>query len=176
MGHKSTIDRMPAEIRDTIARLREKGRTIDEIRDKLGELDVEVARSTLGRHIKRIDAVYERVKESRAAAEAIMSRLGESADNRTARLNIELMHANLSDLLMGEDGEEVTLDPESAMFLGRTLRDLATASKYDVDREVKVRQQAAKDAAKAASGAAKKAGLSEEAIAQIESQVLGIAR
>ena len=174
MARLSKIARMPAELRELIGRLREQGRTIDEIREHLSSLDVEVARATLGRHVQRIDAIAARVRESRAAAEAIVSRLGEGEESRAARLNIELMHASVMQLLAGEDGVAVTLDPQNAMLLGRTIRDLTTASRSDAERELKIRKDTAAKAAKAAKGSAIRAGLSPDIIAQIERDVLGI--
>lgn len=150
MARPSKIDRLPAEIRDKIGGLRRDGRTIDEILSVLRQLDVDVSRTGLGDHIKRIDAIGARIRESRAAAEAIMARLGENPDNRTARLNIELMHANVQQLVAGgDDGAPVTLDPQGAMLLARTLKDLAAAAKTDVDRELRLRKEFAAQAAKA---------------------------
>ncbi|MFQ5776309.1 MAG: phage protein Gp27 family protein [Kiloniellaceae bacterium] len=179
MARLSTIDRLPARVRERIGALRRAGRTIDEILAKLAELGApdaaRISRSALGRHVKGLDAMAERVRWSRGAAEAIMARLGED-EGRAARLNIELMHASLMDLLAGEEQQPITLDPEKAMLIGRTLRDLATAARHDTERELRVRKEIAARAAKAAGGAARKAGLSAEAIAAIERDVLGIAR
>lgn len=180
MARLSKIDRLPPEVRETIGALRKLGFTIDEILAKLRELEspgaAEISRSALGRHVKSLDAMAERVRWSRGAAEAIMARLGED-EGRTARLNIELMHASLMDLLAGgEDGVAITLDPEKAMLLSRAVRDLTTAARHDAEREIKVRRETAAKAAKAATGAARKAGLSAEAIAAIERDVLGIVR
>ena len=148
MARPSTIDQLPRDIRELIGQLRMNGVAIDAILDKLKELDVEVSRSALARHTQRIDAIAERVRESRAAADAIINRLGASNDNRQARLNIELMHANLMSLLSGEDGDDIVLSAQEAMFLGRALKDLAQASKLDQDRELKLREQIQKDVGK----------------------------
>jgi len=56
MARMSTVDRLPPEVRELIERLRGNGRTIDEILAKLRDLDAEVSRSALGRHIKLLDA------------------------------------------------------------------------------------------------------------------------
>lgn len=147
MARPSKIDRLPPEIRDKIGALRRNGRSIDEILSVLRQLDVDVSRTGLGRHVKRIDDIGARLRESRAAAEAIMSRLGESPDNRTARLNIELMHANVLQLLAGgDDDKPVVLDPQGAMLLARTMKDLAAAAKTDVDRELRLRKEFAAQA------------------------------
>src|SRR3546814_10471416 len=53
----------------------------------------------------------------------------------------------------GEDEEgnalPVTFDPEQVMFLGRALKDLASAQKTDAERTLKEREAMAKEAAKA---------------------------
>jgi hypothetical protein len=179
MARPSKIDRLPAEVRDLIGRLREGGRTIDEILAKLNELDVEVSRSGLHRHVQRWDKIRARLQESRAAAEAIMGQLGESSDNRLARFNIEMMHASLQSLLAGgEDGQAVTLDPESAMLLSSAIRNLASASKTDQDRELRIRKEVAAELAEKAEAVvdqvAKKHGLSREGRAELKAGFLGI--
>jgi hypothetical protein len=175
MRRPTKIERLPADVRDLIARLRDAGRTIDEIRDKLLELDVEVARSTLGEHVQKIDAIAARVRESRAAAEAIMARLGEGGEDRTARLNIELMHAGVMQLLSGGEEGPITLDPQSAMLLGRTLRDLAIAARHDTERKIRERKEFAVKAAAVVGQLATNHGLDKATIERFRRGVLGIA-
>lgn len=138
MARPSKIDRLPVEIREKIGELRRNGATIDEI---LAALDVAIGRSTMGRHIQKLDVIAARMQESRAVAEALVQRFGDAPESRVARMNIELMHGNLMGLLAGADGEAVTLEPQDAMFIGRCLKDLAQASKADADLTVKLRQQ-----------------------------------
>lgn len=183
MARPSSIDRLPPEVREQIGRLRDAGRTIDEILAKLRELDVDVSRSALGRHVKQLDAIGEEIRRSRGIAEQLVQRFGEAPENRTARLNIELMHGLVMKLLVGEDGEAVTLDGKEAFFIASSLQKLSQAAKQDVDREAAIKNQwraeieaKAKAAAGEATGELKKAGLSEEAIRKIETEILGIAR
>ena len=138
MARPTTISRQAPEIRELIGRLREQGRTIDEILAKLRELDVDVSRSALGRHVKQLDAIGEELRRSRAIAEAMVQRFGDAPESKTARLNIELMHGLLMKLMVGEDGGTVTLEPQDAYFAATALQRLAMASKADVDREVKI--------------------------------------
>lgn len=175
MGRKSTIQRLPAEVRELIGRLRERGRTIDEILAKLGELEVDVSRSALGRHVQRIDAIAGQLREQRAVAEAIVARLGDAPESRVARLNIELMHNVVMKLVVGEDGTPVSLDAKEAMFVASSLQKLAAASKTDVDRELKIRQETAKKAAAAVEAVAKSEGLSEATVESFRRQILGVA-
>lgn len=179
MPRKSTIERLPAEVRELIGKLRDGGRTIDEILAKLRELDVDVARSTLGRHVKNLDKIAERVRRSRDVADALVRRIGEAGENKQLRLNVELMHSIIMELFSGgEDGQPIALDAEGAMFLARSLRDLALAAKTDTEHALKIRETAAREtkaaAAKAVESAGRAAGLSAETIETIRAGVLGI--
>ncbi|MFZ2470195.1 MAG: DUF3486 family protein [Parvibaculum sedimenti] len=180
MGRLSKIDRLPSELKELIGRLRDQGRSIDDILTKLQELepDLDVSRSGLGRHVQKIDAIGSRLRESRAIAEAVIAKLGENPDNRTARLNIELMHSNLMSLLAAQDddGEAIQLDAKEAMFLAGAIKDLASAAKTDQDRELKIRQEVAKEAAKIADKVIGAAGISAEFREKAKADILGIAR
>lgn len=178
----SSIDKLPPEVRELIGRLRQDGRTIDEIMNKLTELDVDVSRSALGRHVKGLAEVGEAMRRSREIATALVGRFGDEPDNRMARLNIEMMHGLVMSTITaavtaGEDGEAqpVTLDPEQVMFLSKSLGELARAQKTDTDRQLKLRQEMAKDAAKAAETVARAKGISADTIKAITHAVLGVA-
>lgn len=143
MSRPSKIDRLPAEIREAIGRLRERGHTIDEILAHLQTLGVGgVSRSGLGRHVQEIDALGEQLRNSRAVADALVQRFGDAPENRQARLNIELMHALIMKLFIAGDGEPVQLDAEQAMLISTALRNLATASKSDAELAAKLRKEA----------------------------------
>lgn len=180
MARASSIDRLPPNIRELIAELRQQGRTIDEIRAKLEELDIRVSRSALGRHTQEVDRLYERLRESRVVAETVMSRIEDSTAGQVARINIELMHAALLKLMSGD----VALDGKEAMFLATALQKLASASKVDLDRELRLREEVARQAkaeaarqlddATAAAAPAGEKGLSPERIAQLRRDFLGV--
>lgn len=141
MGRQSSIRRLPAEVRELIADLRERGHTIDEVLEKLRELDVGVSRSALGRHVKQLDAIGAELRRSRMVAEALVKRYGEAPESRTAKLNIELMHGLISKLMFSEDGEQVELDPKEAMQIATAMQKLAQASKQEVDREALLKRE-----------------------------------
>lgn len=148
MARPSKADRLPPELRDLIAELRADGRTIDEIHAKLRELSADVGRSGLGAYIKRWDRMRARLQASGEAARAIMAELGrDGADDRMARLNIQMLHAGIMELSASEDGEPVQLDAETAMLLARALRDLASAKKTDQDGTLALKRELAKAAA-----------------------------
>jgi hypothetical protein len=182
----SSIDRLPEEVRDWIGRLREQGRTLDEIIAKLRELDVEAlpSRSALHRHLQKAEAIADRLRKSRTVADVIVRRLGESEPDKATRLNIELMHQAVFDMLAntGEDGEPVTLEPMQVMLIAKALDHLGKASKDDVARTVAIEKRAAEkaraevlkqaDAAMEKSAAFK--GLSTEAKEAFRRELFGV--
>lgn len=155
----SSVRRLPKDLRDQIAQLREDGATIDEIKAALDEVGARVSRSALGRHVKGLDELAEKVRRSREVAEVLVRRIGDAPENRQVQANIELMHAAIMDLfLAGEDGDGgIQLDPKNAMFLAGAIKDLAGAAKADVDNTLRLRKEAEKAAAEKAMKAAEKA-------------------
>lgn len=180
MPRQSTIRRLPQPLREEIGNLREAGHTIDEILAHLKDLGASVSRSAVGRHVKQLDAIGTEIRRSREIAEALVKRYGQAPEGRTARLNIELMHAFVNRLLVSEEGEVVTLEPKEVMAVSRALKDLVMAARHDVAREAETRaefaEKAADTAVKAAVTAAGKAGyqLPPEALTAIREQVYGI--
>ena len=177
----SSIDVLPDEVKAAIGKLRLQGRTIDEILAHLATMDVDVSRSALGRHVQKLAAIGERMKLSRDMATALVDRFGEEPDNRLARLNIEMMHSLVLDVMttqtVNDQGEAqpIVLDPEQVMFLSRSLQSLASAQKTDTDRMLRVRQEVAKEAAKAVDNVANQQGLGKDMRKALMEAALGIA-
>ena len=176
----SSIDVLKDEVKTAIGRLRIQGRTIDEILAHLKTLDVDVSRSALGRHVKTLAEVSERLKMSRDMATALATRFGDEPDNRLANLNLELMHDIILKLVTAtsanEDGDAVPVvfDPKDASNLARALKDLATAQKTDADRTIKMQEQVKAQAVTAVEKVGKAKGLSAQTVADIRAAVLGI--
>jgi len=156
MPRQSTIRRLPRDLRDQIGALLDRGRTLDEIREHLATLGAEISRSALGRYKQQIDKVSERIRRSREVAEALVRNLGDEPESKTTRLNVELMHSVLTDMLTqipgpdeepktGDDQVAITLDPMGAMLMAKALDHLAKAKKSDADLIGKLRDQARKE-------------------------------
>ena len=179
MARPSSIDRLPKEVREQIGRLREAGSTIDEILAKLKELDADVSRAALGRHVKTLSVVGDRLRRSKVMAEALTAKFGDQPDDQVARMNFELMHAMIFELQMAaagsedEEGNTVTFDPKQVRFLSGALKDLASAQKVDADRVLKLRGEFAKEAAAKVDTVGKAKGLSADTVAALRHAVLG---
>ncbi|MGE4191802.1 MAG: phage protein Gp27 family protein [Pseudodesulfovibrio sp.] len=158
MPRQSSIKRLPPAIRDRIGSLLDQGRTLDEILTHLESLDVQVSRSALGRYKQHIDKVSERIRRSREVAEAIVRNQGDAPESKTARLNIELLHGVILDMISqlpdgadnpdSDDAQSVllTLSPRGAMEMAKAMDHLARASKQDADLIAKLREEARAEA------------------------------
>lgn len=180
MGRPSKVDRLPPAIREAIGALRREGRTIDEILEHIRQLGVEdVSRAGLGRHVQQLDKIGEQMRQQRVVADALVAKFGSEPDDKLFRVNVELMHGLLFRFsLAQQEGEAVTLGPEDLMFLTSALKNIASASKTDVDRIRQIEKRAAelatKDAAEKATKAANERGLSADTVKAIRDNILGV--
>ena len=187
MARPSSISRLPTEIREEIGRLRDAGRTIDEILAKLRELDIDVSRSALGRHVQVLDKLGEQLRKSRALAEGLARGLGDRPADAVTRANIELLHDAVFGLLQdaamaeGEEGEELRAmvrNPKAAVMLAETLERLVKASRGNVAFveaiEKRVAAATADAAGKAAEQVARQRGLSAETAEAIKAAIFGV--
>lgn len=188
MARPSSIDRLPGEVRETIARLRERGRTLDEILAHLAALDVEVSRSALGRHVRSMAKIGERLRRSRVLAEALIREHGDAPESKAARVNIEILHTYISDLmdLAGDEGEDAeralaTLrDPRAIALLSEATERLTKASRHNVEYiekvEARATAKARREAAEVVEAEARKRGLSAETAEAFKAAIFGLAQ
>ena len=178
MGRVSTIRRLPREIRDEIANLRESGRTIDEILEHIRTMNVDVSRSAMGRHVKEIDEIAREIRQQREIAIAISKDIGAKTQGELARGNIELLQS----LIMRAAGASSTsgkFDAKELMFFAKAVSDLSKGAKLDIDAQIviakeKARQEATEKAADVAVKEAKRQGLSVDTVNAIKSKILGV--
>lgn len=187
MPRPSTISRLPSEIREAIGRLRERGRTIDEILAHLVQLDVDVSRSALGRHVKHLDKLGARLRQSRALAEGLGRTLGEAPGDQVARVNIELLHSFLAETLAsaddvdsehGEEARAALRNPKGAALFAEAVERLTKASRHNQDFVERIEKRAAeaakREAATSVEATARAQGLSADVVATIKASVFGV--
>ncbi|CAL4866717.1 hypothetical protein MMA231_00961 [Asticcacaulis sp. MM231] len=128
MGEKrhraSSVDKLPEPIRHTVGRLIASNFTLDQIVDKLKELEATAeidfeapSRSALGRYAERLRAAQERIGRSRAIAEALAPTFGENPDNQVGRLAAEVLQTVIFDIMTA-----VEVDEETGEFEAGTAR------------------------------------------------------
>jgi len=190
MARPSTVDQLPEAVRAEIGRLRQNGRTIDDILAHLRQLDgiAPVSRSALGRHLQGMAKLGERLKRSRQVAEALVKELGDAPESQAARINIELLHTAVLDLFTnaaeGEEGIDaggtaaLNGNPQGVMFLAKSLESLARASKTNVDflaaAEKRAAEAAKREAVTAVETVARERGITTETLNAIKAGIFGV--
>jgi hypothetical protein len=180
MPRPSSIKRLPREVQDRIAQLRQDGRTIDEIMQKLAELGADVSRSALGRYLQKAEQVSVHLERSRQIAELLVRRLGSEPSNKVAQMNLEMMHSVISRIIMQSTNEEDQdgMDAKEAMLISVALEKIAKAARFDQDRELLLRKQIeAETRAKteeALKEVSKNAGISSDLVETIKAKIFGV--
>ncbi len=180
----SSIDKLPAELRDQIARLFREGRTVTEIHEHLRQLDAGVSRSAVGRHVKTMAEVGEEMRRSAEMARFIVDQFGEETDERVGRANMALLQGAILELITErpvdeETGEVARLDAGEMKALSLSLQRLINSQRVDADRQLKLRaearREAMEDAAKAVDKVARvQGGMTADTVAAIKREILGI--
>lgn len=187
MARKSSIKTLPKPILAEVNRLlTEEQATIDEVVAHLAQLGHPRKRSAVGVYRQEVSKVAEKMRRSREMADALVREIGPGVvEGKTGRLLVEILQSIAFDFLLkraGAEGGEASeeLDSQDFFFLGKALKEMASALKIDTDRELNIRKDVAKQAATAAEKAVKQAGkdhgfvLPPEALQAIREQVYGI--
>ena len=195
----SKIDQLPPEIQEEIARLRtQNGWTIDRLLEHLRGLGhYDISRSSMGRHVRNlhltVDKAGERIARASEISKALVERFGDKSDNELARLNIQLLHSQVFDLIMGEDqadADDAGEDGESAapskpsaleiVRLSKSIQQLLSAEKMNAERIAQVRklarEEAQAEAVAAVEAVAKRTerGLTKDTVDLIKREILKV--
>lgn len=175
MGQKSTVELLPEDILEEVHRLIRDKATIEQIIDAVAEMGKTISRSAMGRYTKNLKEVSERLERSQKISNAMIEKLGSQPESKTARLNNELLHSVVTELvLQADDGEDIRLDPKAAHDLSKALDHLSRAEKTNAETIMKARKEAAKQAVAAATKTGKEKGLTQDTIDSIKASILGI--
>lgn len=185
MGRAPTIALLPPDIKERLQDLlrdprisqSEVAARINALLEEAGE-DVRVSKSGVNRYKLRMEEAGQRLRESREVAEMWIGKLGAAPQGQVGHLVNEILRTLAFDVsLIMQRGE---IDETTAPMVAGMLKDMALAmqrleraASENVRREDEIRRQERERAADLATGAARKAGLSEDAITEIRT-VLGI--
>jgi hypothetical protein len=183
MARKSAIDTLDPAIRSSVLRAIEEGATIDDIVALVRSMGGAVSRSAVGRYTQRFADLAKQQRDMRTVAEAFGREFG-SADDHQARMMTQLITSLVTRTLIplataDADDEEAQIDGLELSRLAKAAKDAVSASKIDIEREARIREEEGKRARDAAAAAAdaegRAAGASEETIRRIRARILGIA-
>lgn len=175
MPKKSSISRLPKEIKDGVQLLIRQGCSIDEITAHLHQLDQNVSRSSVGRYTKKVGDTMRRYAEAQEIAASCIAKLGENPNGDVGRLLAEMLKSLAFQFMANKGDEEVdTLDAKDIMFLAKSIKDLEGANKLSIEREKTIRAEVAKLAANTAEKIAVSKGLSKADANFLRAEILGI--
>ena len=182
MGVRSTVRKLPDEIRAEIDRLLADGRhTLDQIVLHLREMGVDqVSRSALGRYSKDFESVVEDMRLTREMAQAVGHELQDLVDDDATQLLVGSLQALLLKArMLISKGEGIA--PKDVADLCRATKDLQSALNLRARLATGVRRELAAEIAKQTATAAEnidriaqEGGLSAALAAQLRREVLGV--
>ena len=146
MAARSSIDQLPAEIRDAVHEAIRDGAFIDDIVARIRELGGDASRSAVGRYVKKANDLVRRQRDADRVAEIWVRELGERPEGRTGRLAIETLRTLAMHAAVDLGDREGEIDPEEIGTLALALRRIESAGKLSADRELAIRREAASQA------------------------------
>jgi hypothetical protein len=178
MTRKSTVQAMSDEARQELDRMVRDGRaTIDQIRDRLAELEGENApsRSAVGRYVQSAKQQMQRYREAQEVAKVWVGKLEEEPDGDVGRLLSEMLRTVAFNTLSQLGEGEAEAQAKDIKSLAQAIKDLATADKTSAERELRIRREVAEQAAEKAGEVARRGGLSRDAVQEMRREILGVA-
>jgi len=172
VANKSSIAQLDDRIRQAVDQAIRDGRaTIDDIVNLIAELGGEVSRSAVGRYRKRAEDQMQKYREAQEVAKVWIGKLQADPEGDIGRLLSEMLRT----VAFQSIGDMEAANPMDLMLLAKALKDLAGADKLTAERILKVRQEAAKEAAEKVAAVAKTKGLSKETVDELKREILGVA-
>lgn len=170
MSRKSSIKQLDPRIKEAVDQaIRDDRATIDDIVAIVGGMGGDASRSAVGRYKQKAEAQMKRYREAQEVAKVWIGKLQTDPEGDVGRLLAEMLRTTAFQTI--GDIDEAT--PQDIMFLGKALKDLASADTLTANRIMVVRREAMKEAATVAVKEAKSAGLSDDAAEAIRKMILG---
>ena len=173
---RSSIKRLPPELREAVDAAIVDGATIDEITALIRGEGGACSRSAVGRYTKNVRDLIRQQQETDRGIEMWVRALGERAEGRAGLILVETLRTMTLSTLAELSKREEPATPEELSRLSLVLKRIEGTDKLRIERERAAAKAAEKAAAKAAPGAGQapvRKGLSPEAVAAIREVVEG---
>ena len=145
MGRKSSIDRLPADVRSHIERrLRENRLTLDELIADLKQhfpAADKPSRSAIGRYKVSFDQMVRRLREQEAMSRLLVEELGENPDERAGALMVQSVTTLVNHATFAAQNEE-DVDIEDVRKLARAAKDVLQARKASLEERRSIEKEA----------------------------------
>ncbi len=186
MGRRSSIERLPKELREKLlALLNDPNITQEEVaalvNDEAGKNVV--SKSAVNRYSMKMKEFSDKNRQAREVAEIYITQTNGGTENKLGKLVNEQVRMLAFELLIATNTlKEGTDDPNTIAKLAdivykisRAIKDLESAATVNMEREEKMRA-ATKKAAEEVESTVRKAGLTDETVEQIKARILGITK
>ena len=173
---RSSIARLPPELREAVDAAIADGATIDEITALIRGEGGACSRSAVGRYTKNVRDLIRQQQETDRGIEMWVRALGDRAQGRAGLILIETLRTMTLSTLAELSKREEPATPEELSRLSLVLKRIEGTDKLRIERERAAAKAAEKEAAKAAPRAGQappRKGLSPEAVAAIREVVEG---
>ena len=164
---RSSIKRLPAELREAVDQAIADGATIDEITARIRAEGGTCSRSAVGRYAKTMRDLIREQQETDRTIKAWVDALGERPEGQAGLILIETLRTMALATMADLSAREEPVSTEELARLALTLKRIEGTDKLRADRE-----QAAEKAARAG-GPKRRGGLSPETVAIIRAEVEG---
>lgn len=184
MGQKSSIDRLPDNLRAKLIELLHnpavtQKEVVDTINAEAGE--TVVSKSSVNRYKLRMDRFVAKTREAREVADAYIEKYGTENRNKLGKVVNEYIKLMVFDLtteleeLKDSGGEIKPEDFADIIYkVSRAIKELEQAEKLNAQREAEIKANAFKEAAEKTETVCKQKGVTKETMDMILSEVFGI--
>ncbi len=183
MGQKSSIDRLPDELRKKLIELLNdpaitQMEIVDAINAEAGE-DL-VSKSSLNRYAQKMKRFSDKNRQAKEVADAYIEKYGAEGRNKLGKIVNEQIRLAAFDLITDLDDLKSSGDGDPQLItdvifkVSRGLKDLEQAEKLNADREQEIRQRVLSEAVEKVDSIAKRDGISAETMADIRKELFGL--
>lgn len=184
MGQKSSIDRLPPELREKLIELLQnpaitQKEIVDEINNAAGE--TVVSKSGVNRYKLRMDRFAAKSREAREVADAYIEKYGTENRNKLGKVVNEYIKLMVFDLtteleeLKDSDGEIKPEDLADIIYkVSRAIKELEQAEKLNAQREAEIKAAVQKETAEKVETVCKQNGVSKDTMDMVLKEVFNI--
>lgn len=184
MGQKSSIDRLPENLRSRLIELLQnpavtQKEVVELINSEAG--GNVVSRSSVNRYKLRMDKFAAKSREAREVADAYIEKYGAENRSKLGKVVNEYIRLMIFDLtteieeLKDSDGQIKSEDLADIIYkVSRSIKELEQAEKFNAQREAEIKEQLQKETAEKVETVCKQKGISKETMDLVLREVFNI--
>lgn len=184
MGQKSSIDRLPPDLRLKLIEMLQdpavtQAQVVEAINLEAGE--TVISKSGVNRYKLKLDRFAAKNREAREVADAYIEKYGEDSRNKLGKVANEYIRLMVFDLIteleeLKDSGEDIKPETVSDIIykVSRAIKELEQAEKLNAERAEEIKEALIKGTAEKVESVCKKKGVTKEAKEAILSEIFGI--